>query len=76
MSIFIKKYKNKTSKSNDSNNEKKSNSSHKKQIKCVNPIFEKWLIELRDDAIARDLQSKHTYTKVYEYNKDIKMLMT
>ena len=31
--------------------------------KCVNPVFEEWLVELRDDAIARDLQSKHTYTK-------------
>ena len=32
--------------------------------KCINPVFENWIMELRDDAVARDLQSKHTYTKV------------
>lgn len=31
--------------------------------KCANPVFEEWLVELRDDAVARDLQSKHTFTK-------------
>lgn len=34
-----------------------------KKTACANPVFEKWLVELRDDAVARDLQSKHTYTK-------------
>ena len=33
------------------------------QSSCVNPVFEKWIVEWRDDAIARDLQSRHTYTK-------------
>ena len=31
---------------------------------CSNPVFEKWIEEMRDDAIARELQSKHTFTKV------------
>jgi hypothetical protein len=34
---------------------------------CVNPVFESWLEELRGDAVARDLQSKHTYTKVLDF---------
>ena len=36
---------------------------------CPNPVFEDWLIELRDDAVAKDLQSKHIYTKVSKLKK-------
>ena len=42
---------------------RKNNSSKPKQP-CVNPVFERWIIEWREDAIARDLPSKHTLWKV------------
>ena len=42
----------------------KNKKSSKKLKECANPVFEKWISEMRDDAIARDLQSKHTYTKL------------
>lgn len=35
------------------------------KFKSANPIFEEWITEWRDEAVARDLQSKHTYTKVF-----------
>lgn len=44
----------------------KSNGPKNKQP-CVNPVFEKWIMELREDAIARDTQSKHTYLKVQHF---------
>lgn len=31
---------------------------------CANPVFEKWLTEWRDDAAARELQSRFIYNKV------------
>ena len=40
-----------------------SNSSDNK-FKSANPVFENWISEWRDDAAARDLNSKHTYSKV------------
>ncbi len=42
------------------NNNNKANSSKN----CINPVFEKWILDWRDDAVAKDLQSKHTYNKV------------
>lgn len=53
-----------------SNNSKQTNSSsHSTKStaynkKCINSVFEKWIQDWRDDAVAKDLQSKHTYTKV------------
>jgi hypothetical protein len=44
------------------NNCGKQNASNSK--KCINSVFEKWIMDWRDDAVARDLQSKHTFTKV------------
>ena len=38
--------------------------SRKNKPKCCNPIFEQWIKEWREDAVARDLSSKHTYSKV------------
>jgi hypothetical protein len=35
---------------------------------CINPVFERWIVEWREDAIARDTQSKHTFTKVLNEN--------
>ncbi len=56
----------KKSSSNDNTNKNstKSNKNNNNKSKCANPIFEEWITEWRDDAIARDLQSKHTYNKV------------
>lgn len=31
---------------------------------CANPLFVRWVEELRDDAKQRDLKSHHGYTKV------------
>ena len=42
-------------------NNKVSSSSSKS---CINPVFEKWILDWKDDAVAKDLQSKHTYNKV------------
>jgi hypothetical protein len=42
------------------NNSNKANSTKN----CINPVFEKWILDWRDDAVAKDLQSKHTYNKV------------
>ena len=42
----------------------KSNGLKNNKKPCINPVFEKWIVELREDAIARDTQSKHTYLKV------------
>lgn len=36
----------------------------KKKFQSANPVFEEWLSELKEDAVARDLQSKHTFSKV------------
>ncbi|CAF0906643.1 unnamed protein product [Brachionus calyciflorus] len=33
------------------------------KFKSANPVFEEWLSEIKEDAIAKDLQSKHTYSK-------------
>lgn len=41
-----------------------SNSCKKNRFKSANPVFEEWLSDLKDDAVARDLHSKHTYSKV------------
>ena len=38
--------------------------SKKSADKCANPVFEKWISEWRQDAMVKDLQSKHTLTKV------------
>ena len=46
------------------NNNNKANSSKN----CINPLFEKWILDWRDDAVAKDLQSKHTYNKVIFFN--------
>ena len=35
---------------------------------CANPLFVKWVEELRDDAKARELKSHYTYTKVHNLN--------
>ena len=35
-----------------------------KSVHCVNPVFEKWIVEWRDEAAARELNSRHIYTKV------------
>lgn len=34
------------------------------KFKSANPIFEEWISEWKEDAIAKDLQSKHTFSKV------------
>lgn len=47
----------------------------KKAKVCANPVFESWLEELRNDAVARDLQSKHTYTKVLISLAELEILM-
>ena len=31
---------------------------------CANPVFDKWISEWKENAVARDLNSKHTYNKV------------
>lgn len=31
---------------------------------CANPLFVKWVEELRDDAKERDLKSHYAYSKV------------
>jgi hypothetical protein len=46
-------------------NDYKAKGYKKPKIKdCPNPVFEKWIVEMRNDAVARELQSKHTFTKV------------
>jgi hypothetical protein len=40
--------------------------SRKIQKACVNPVFEKWIEEWKMDAVAKELQSRFTYTKVFE----------
>ena len=54
MSYYNKKKTNFSSNNTDSSN----------KFKSANPVFEKWISEWRDDAAARDLNSKHTYGKV------------
>jgi crossover junction endonuclease MUS81 len=46
-----------------SKNHGNSNNKRKQPLKCPNPVFEEWISEWRDDAVAKDLQSKHSYTK-------------
>jgi hypothetical protein len=58
---------NKKNNSNSDKNAKKTKKA-KTQVTCVNPIFEGWLIEWKEDAIAKDLQSRHTYSKVLFIN--------
>ena len=36
----------------------------KLKLPCANPVFEKWIEELRNDAMDRELKSKHSFTKV------------
>lgn len=43
-----------------------SDQNKRKKFKSANPVFEEWLSELKEDAIAKDLQSKHTFSKVNE----------
>jgi hypothetical protein len=43
---------------------KKNNNKANSSKNCINPVFEKWILDWRDDAVAKDLQSKHTYNKV------------
>lgn len=31
---------------------------------CANPIFEKWIIEWRDDAVAKNSKVQYVYSKV------------
>ena len=50
---------------NKNNNfNKKKSSSTKSNGPCANPVFEKWISEWKENAVARDLNSKHTYNKV------------
>jgi len=37
----------------------------------ANPVFEQWINEWKEDAVARDLQSKHTYSKVKQISNKI-----
>lgn len=43
---------------------RKNNNKANSSKNCINPLFEKWILDWRDDAVAKDLQSKHTYNKV------------
>jgi hypothetical protein len=74
MSIFLKKppRPKKTSKNNEQTEdrikrprEKATTNNSSSKLTSANPVFEKWIMEWRDDAIAKELQSKHTYTKVF-----------
>jgi hypothetical protein len=72
MSIFLKKppRPKKTSKTNESTEDRqkrpreKATFSSSSKSTSANPVFEKWIMEWKEDAVARELQSKHTYTKV------------
>ncbi len=76
MSIFLKKppRPKKSSKTTDQTEQdrpkrprERDTVSSSSKLTSANPVFEKWIMEWRDDAIARELQSKHTYTKVLVY---------
>lgn len=41
-----------------------SNQNKRNKFNSANPVLEEWLTELKEDAVAKDLQSKHTYSKV------------
>ncbi len=41
---------------------------YSKKSTGANPVFEQWVSEWKEDATARDLQSKHTYAKVIKKN--------
>ena len=36
----------------------------KKKEKCPNPLFERWLLEWKNDASSKGLKSVHTYSRV------------
>jgi hypothetical protein len=37
----------------------------KLKLPRANPVFEKWIEEMRNDAIDRELKSKQNFTKVF-----------
>ncbi len=58
MSILIQNNKKNIYKKNFSNSK-----SNKSLTPCANPVFEEWLTEWKNDAVARDLNSRHIFTK-------------